>query len=168
MFPEAINTLLVLVKNKAFDRAGRLRVNIGNIHFKQQKYLQAVKQYRMALDQIPSVEQDLRSVVQKGKARQGKGSALCYVASLYVCVSPPLSRSVCVVCFVSCAVCRVLLYRVGARVQTPTPALCTCDRSAVLKNIGQAFIKMGQYGDAMKTFEHVLEETPTRVRGRCR
>ncbi|EGD80416.1 hypothetical protein PTSG_11061 [Salpingoeca rosetta] len=92
MYPEAINTLLVLVKNKTFDRAGRLRVNIGNIYFKQQKYLQAVKQYRMALDQIPSVQQEMRS--------------------------------------------------------------------AVLKNIGQAFIRMGQYGDAMKTFEHVLEETP--------
>ena len=31
---------------------GRLRVNMGNIYVKQKKYPQAVKMYRMALDQI--------------------------------------------------------------------------------------------------------------------
>eukprot|EP00055_Hartaetosiga_balthica_P008287 m.30306 g.30306 ORF g.30306 m.30306 type:complete len:844 (-) comp6222_c0_seq1:228-2759(-) len=94
MFPEAIQTLTSLVRSKPFDRAGRLRVNIGNIYFKQKKYLQAVKQYQMALDQISTEQQELRN--------------------------------------------------------------------NVLRNIGQAFIAMGQYGDAMKTLEHVLEETPIR------
>ena len=60
MYTEATNTITALVKNKTFDRAGRLRVNIGNINFAQGKHLQAVKQYRMALDQIPTTQQFLR------------------------------------------------------------------------------------------------------------
>lgn len=59
-YTEAVNTLLSLIKNKMFDRAGRLRINIGNIYFKQGKYFQAVKQYRMALDQVPAEQQALR------------------------------------------------------------------------------------------------------------
>lgn len=31
-------------------------------------------------------------------------------------------------------------------------------------NIGHAFVKLGQYGDAAKAFEHLLEQTPVRVR----
>ncbi|EDQ86081.1 uncharacterized protein MONBRDRAFT_11191 [Monosiga brevicollis MX1] len=68
MYTESINTLMVLVKNKTFDRAGRLRVNIGNIYFKQGKHLQAVKQYRMSLDQIPSDQQQLKNRVLKNIA----------------------------------------------------------------------------------------------------
>ena len=39
---------------------GRLRVNMGNIYFEQKKYPQAVKMYRMALDQIQNVHKDVR------------------------------------------------------------------------------------------------------------
>ena len=41
---------------------GRLRVNMGNIYFEQKKYPQAVKMYRMALDQIQNVHKDVRCV----------------------------------------------------------------------------------------------------------
>ena len=41
----------------------RLRINIGNIYFEQKKYLQAIKMYRMALDQIPNAQMDLRCVL---------------------------------------------------------------------------------------------------------
>ena len=41
---------------------GRLRVNMGNIYFEQKKYPQAVKMYRMALDQIQNVHKDVRYV----------------------------------------------------------------------------------------------------------
>lgn len=34
--------------------AGRIRVNMGNIYFNQQKYAAAVKMYKMALDILPS------------------------------------------------------------------------------------------------------------------
>lgn len=36
-------------------------MNIGNIHFRQQQYLQAVKMYRMALDQTPQTHQAVRN-----------------------------------------------------------------------------------------------------------
>jgi len=42
---------------------GRLRVNMGNIYFEQKKYPQAVKMYRMALDQIQNVHKDVRYVL---------------------------------------------------------------------------------------------------------
>jgi len=37
-----------------FSQVGRIRVNMGNIHFKLREYQKAVKQYRMALDQVPN------------------------------------------------------------------------------------------------------------------
>ena len=36
---------------------------MGNIYFEQKKYPQAVKMYRMALDQIQNVHKDVRYVL---------------------------------------------------------------------------------------------------------
>ena len=63
LYQEALNTYAVIVKNKAFNQSGRLRVNMGNIFFEQQNYTQAIKMYRMALDQIPSTNKETRYVV---------------------------------------------------------------------------------------------------------
>ena len=41
-------------------QAGWLRLNLGAIHFKQQDYAQAIKQFRMALDQTPPAFRRLR------------------------------------------------------------------------------------------------------------
>ncbi|XP_068382761.1 intraflagellar transport protein 88 homolog isoform X5 [Eschrichtius robustus] len=60
MYPEALNTYQVIVKNKMFSNAGRLKVNMGNIFLKQRNYSKAIKFYRMALDQIPSVHKEMR------------------------------------------------------------------------------------------------------------
>ncbi len=60
MYQEALNTYAIIVKNKAFAQSGRLRVNMGNIFFEQQNFSQAVKMYRMALDQIPSSNKIMR------------------------------------------------------------------------------------------------------------
>lgn len=60
MYQEALNSYAVIVKNKLFNQSGRLRVNMGNIYFEQEKYTQAVKMYRMALDQIPNTNRDFR------------------------------------------------------------------------------------------------------------
>merc|ERR1711968_285082 len=65
---------------------------MGNVFYEQKKYPQAIKQYRMALDQIPTSGKELR-------------------------------------------------YR-------------------ILKNIGSAFIKMGQFQDAITSFERVMQESP--------
>jgi len=60
MYHEALNTYTIIVKNKMFNQAGRLRVNMGNIYFEQKKYPQAVKMYRMALDQISNANKEIR------------------------------------------------------------------------------------------------------------
>ncbi|KAI0213548.1 Intraflagellar transport 88 [Lamellibrachia satsuma] len=61
MYTEALNTYQVIVKNKMFSNAGRLKVNMGNIYFKQRNYSKAIKLYRMALDQIPNTHKNMRT-----------------------------------------------------------------------------------------------------------
>ncbi|XP_030417456.1 intraflagellar transport protein 88 homolog isoform X1 [Gopherus evgoodei] len=60
MYAEALNTYQVIVKNKMFSNGGRLKVNMANIYLKQRNYSKAIKFYRMALDQIPSVHKEMR------------------------------------------------------------------------------------------------------------
>ena len=60
MMEEALNTYTLVVKNKNYPQAGRLRVNMGNIYYMQKKYVQANKMYRMALDQIPNSSKEVR------------------------------------------------------------------------------------------------------------
>ncbi|KAI9136743.1 hypothetical protein BKA69DRAFT_1102264 [Paraphysoderma sedebokerense] len=60
MHQESLNTYGVIVKNKMFTQSGRLRVNMGNIYFELKKFDQAVKMYRMALDQIPQTNKEIR------------------------------------------------------------------------------------------------------------
>ncbi|KAK1797505.1 hypothetical protein P4O66_000762 [Electrophorus voltai] len=92
MNTEALNTYQVIVKNKMFNNAGRLKVNMANIYFKQKNYLQAIKFYRMALDQISSAHTKMRI--------------------------------------------------------------------RIMQNVGVAFIRMGQYSDAIISFEHIMSESP--------
>ena len=92
MMQEALNTYTLVVRNKQYPHAGRLRVNMGNIYFMQKKYVQAVKMYRMALDQIPTTEKEIQ-------------------------------------------------YR-------------------IMRNIGNAFVLLGQFQDAMQSFERVMEGSP--------
>lgn len=60
MHQEALSSYNVIVKNKLFNQSGRLRVNMGNIYFEQGKYSQAIKMYRMALDQLPNSNREFR------------------------------------------------------------------------------------------------------------
>ena len=53
----------MIVKNKQYPNSSRLRVNMGNIYFDQQKYNPAARMYRMALDQIPDTSKDVRKKV---------------------------------------------------------------------------------------------------------
>ncbi|CAK1551716.1 unnamed protein product [Leptosia nina] len=63
MYTEALNTYQLLTRNKLFPHANRLKVNMGNIHFKMGEHPKALKLYRMALDQTPTAEKDLRMKV---------------------------------------------------------------------------------------------------------
>ncbi|XP_069747454.1 intraflagellar transport protein 88 homolog isoform X2 [Narcine bancroftii] len=92
MYAEALNTYQVIVKNKMFNNAGRLKVNMANIYFKQRNYPKAIKFYRMALDQISNSHKEMRI--------------------------------------------------------------------KIMQNIGVVFVKMGQYSDAITSFEHIMSESP--------
>ena len=65
MYSEALQTYGVIVKNKQYPQAGRLRVNMGNIYYEQKKYMNAIKHYRMALDQIPNTSKELRYKIMR-------------------------------------------------------------------------------------------------------
>lgn len=60
MWAEAINTYQSMLKNQAFTNTGRLRMNIGGIHFNQGNYPKAIKFFRMALDQVANTQVELR------------------------------------------------------------------------------------------------------------
>ncbi|KAJ8255820.1 hypothetical protein COCON_G00196840 [Conger conger] len=68
MYPEALNTYQVIVKNKMFSNAGLLKVNMANIYFKQKNYPKAIKFYRMALDQISNAHKELRIKIMQNIA----------------------------------------------------------------------------------------------------
>ena len=65
MYTEALNTYSIIVKNKQYAQSGRLRVNMGNIYYEQNKYPSAIKMYRMALDQIPSTGREVRFKIMR-------------------------------------------------------------------------------------------------------
>ncbi|XP_023192422.1 intraflagellar transport protein 88 homolog isoform X1 [Xiphophorus maculatus] len=92
MYPEALNSYHVIVKNKMFTNAGRLKVNMANIYFEQKNYPKAIKFYRMALDQISNTHKELRI--------------------------------------------------------------------KIMQNIGVVFVRLGQYSDAITSFEHIMTESP--------
>uniref|UniRef100_A0A672SH55 Intraflagellar transport 88 homolog n=1 Tax=Sinocyclocheilus grahami TaxID=75366 RepID=A0A672SH55_SINGR len=89
---QALNTYQVIVKNKMFNNAGRLKVNMANIYFKQKSYTKAIKFYCMALDQISNAHNAMRI--------------------------------------------------------------------KIMQNIGVVFIHMGQYSDAITSFEYIMSESP--------
>ncbi|KAK5608864.1 Intraflagellar transport protein 88 [Crenichthys baileyi] len=92
MYLEALNSYQVIVKNKMFSNAGRLKVNMANIYFKQKNYPKAIKFYRMALDQISNAHKEMRI--------------------------------------------------------------------KIMQNIGVVFVRLGQYSDAITSFEHIMSESP--------
>lgn len=92
LYVEALKTYSMIVKNKQYHQSGRLRVNMGNIYFEQKKYPNAIKMYRMALDQIPNNSREIRS--------------------------------------------------------------------KIIRNIGVAFVRLGQFQDAIASFEQIMEGQP--------
>ncbi|XP_065176438.1 intraflagellar transport protein 88 homolog [Sycon ciliatum] len=63
MYTQALNSYMVIVRNKTYSTAGRLRLNMGNIYFEQGNYTQAMKMYRMALDKFSASHQMMRMKV---------------------------------------------------------------------------------------------------------
>ena len=92
MFQEALTKYNEIIKGKQYTFAGRIRVNMGNIYYHQQKFAAAVKMYKMALDILPSTSKEMR-------------------------------------------------YK-------------------VTRNIGHAYVKLGQYQDAINHYEQILKGSP--------
>jgi intraflagellar transport protein 88 len=44
------------LRDRSYVNGHRLKVNIGNIHFRKKDFTKALKYYRMALDQVPKVD----------------------------------------------------------------------------------------------------------------
>lgn len=62
---EALNSYTIILKNKQYPQASRLRVNMGNIYFEQGKYDQAIKMYNMALDSTMQQNKDMKMKIKK-------------------------------------------------------------------------------------------------------
>lgn len=60
MYIEALNTYTLMTKSKMYPNVNRLKVNMGNIYFLLGAYTKAIKMYRMALDQVPANQKELR------------------------------------------------------------------------------------------------------------
>ncbi|XP_015111353.1 intraflagellar transport protein 88 homolog [Diachasma alloeum] len=60
MYTEAIATYQAITRNRMFSNSARLKVNVGNIYVKIGQLSQAIKMYRMAFDQAPAAQKDLR------------------------------------------------------------------------------------------------------------
>ncbi|CAM9133796.1 unnamed protein product [Discosporangium mesarthrocarpum] len=60
MKKEALREYGAIVKNKQHPQAGRLRANMGNVYYEQREYPEAIKNYRMALDQVPNSGKEVR------------------------------------------------------------------------------------------------------------
>ncbi|XP_008549372.1 intraflagellar transport protein 88 homolog [Microplitis demolitor] len=60
MYTEALATYQAITRNRMFNNSARLKVNMGNIYVKIGQLSQAIKMYRMALDQAPGAHKDLR------------------------------------------------------------------------------------------------------------
>ncbi|KAF6119090.1 intraflagellar transport 88 [Phyllostomus discolor] len=56
MYAEALNTYQVIVKNKMFTNAGRLKVNMGNIYLKQRNYSKAINSFEHIMSTAPNLK----------------------------------------------------------------------------------------------------------------
>lgn len=68
LFKEAINSYTIIVKNKQYPQASRLRVNMGNIYFEQKKFPMAIKMYNMAFDGTLQENKEMKLKIKKNIA----------------------------------------------------------------------------------------------------
>lgn len=65
---EALNSYTIILKNKQYPQASRLRVNMGNIYFEQKKFDQAIKMYNMALDSTTNQNKEMKLKIKRNVA----------------------------------------------------------------------------------------------------
>jgi len=89
MHDEALQSFGLVARNKHYRMSGRMRVNMGNLHFRLKQFTQAIKQFRIGLDLVKDDHKKLRA--------------------------------------------------------------------SILRNIGCAFVRMGQFQDAIRNFDEALQ-----------
>ena len=65
LYQEALNSYTIILKNKQYPQASRLRVNMGNIFFEQKKWDQAIKMYNMAIDSTAQQNKEMKLKIKK-------------------------------------------------------------------------------------------------------
>lgn len=60
MYTEALTTYHDIAKNKVLAHGAKVKINMGNIYYKQNNPTKAIKMYRMAMDQLNNTNRDLR------------------------------------------------------------------------------------------------------------
>lgn len=65
---EALNSYTIILKNKQYPQASRLRVNMGNIYFEQKKYDQAIQQYNKAIDGTQNLNKEMKLRIKRNVA----------------------------------------------------------------------------------------------------
>lgn len=60
MYSEALTTYHDIAKNKVLVHGAKVKINMGNIYYKQNNPTKAIKMYRMAMDQLNNTNRDLR------------------------------------------------------------------------------------------------------------
>lgn len=65
---EALNSYSIILRNKQYPQASRLRVNMGNIFYEQNNYEQAIKMYNMALDSTTAQNKEMKLKIKKNVA----------------------------------------------------------------------------------------------------
>ena len=60
LYSDALNVYTSLAKNKQFSQSGTVRLKMGNTYFEQGKFPNAIKMYRMSLDQIPTTSKFMK------------------------------------------------------------------------------------------------------------
>jgi len=63
MYSEALTTYHDIAKNKVLAHGAKVKINMGNIYYKQNNPAKAIKMYRMAMDQLNNTNRDLRLIV---------------------------------------------------------------------------------------------------------
>ena len=60
LYSDALNVYNSMIKNKQFSQSGLIRLSMGNAYFDQEKFPNAIKMYRMSLDQIPTTSKIMK------------------------------------------------------------------------------------------------------------
>lgn len=104
LWDQAIKTYKYIVAQKHYVHAGRLHVNIGNIFYEQEKFPEAIKHYKMAVDKLPATAKELKFKVQRNignsHMRMGKLQDAAQVYEAIMATSPdPRSAINMTVCY---------------------------------------------------------------------